>query len=142
MVYIPPQGSKYAHEKPYAELEQEILRYCCNSKYIIRFGDFNSRTGLRDDYVKIDSYISKSFGLEQLTDKYSEMMHYFETNSVPLNRKNDGLVTNSYGNIMRDFCKNTNLFIMNGRLGNVGTNMHVTCKDRNTVDYFCALQEY
>ena len=77
-VYILPEGSKYAHKEPYVELEQEILSYCCNSKYIIRFGDFNSRTGLRDDYVKIDSYISKSFGLEQLTDEYSEMMHYWK----------------------------------------------------------------
>ena len=51
IVYIPPQGSKYAHEEPYNELEQEIIRYCINSTNIILMGDFNSRSGQKDDYV-------------------------------------------------------------------------------------------
>ena len=60
---------------------------------------------------------------------------------MPLNRKNDDLVKNSYGNIMIDFCKNTNLFIMNSRLGNVETNVHVTCEDRRTKDCFLCTTE-
>ena len=136
VVYIPPQGSKYAHEEPYVELEQKILRYCCYSKYVILLGDFNSRVGLMDDYLKIDSYISKTFGLEELSDEFSEMIYNFETNAVPLNRQNDDQVTNNYGNMMIDFCKNTNLLILNGRLGNVKNNKQVTCKERSTVDYF------
>ena len=47
------------------------------------------------------------------------MIYNFETNAVPLNRQNDDQVTNSYGNMMIDFCKNTNLLILYGRLGNV-----------------------
>ena len=104
-------------------------------KHVNLLGDFSSRTGLIDDYLKIDSYMSKTFGLEELTDEFSEMMYNFETNSVPLNRQNDDQVINSYGNMMIDFCKNTNLLILNGRLGNVRNNKQVTCKDRSTVDY-------
>ena len=77
IVYIPPQGSKYAHEEPYNELEQEIIRYCINSKNIILMGDFNSRTGQKDDYVPIDSYLSKNFGLEQLCDDFSDVLNNF-----------------------------------------------------------------
>ena len=89
-----------------------------------------------DDYLKIDSYISKTFGLEELSDEFSEMIYNFETNAVPLNRQNDDRITNNYGNMMIDFCKNTNLLILNGRLGNEKNNKQVTCKERSTVDYF------
>ena len=109
IVYIPPQGSKYAHEEPYNELEQEIIRYCVNSKNIILMGDFNSRTGQKDDYVPIDSYLSKNFGLEQLCDDFTDVLNNFQLNSVPLLRDNDDSAINSYGNMMLDFCKNTNL---------------------------------
>ena len=88
---------------------QEIVSYCCNSKYVILVGDLNSRVGLMDDYLNIDSYISKTFGLEELSDEFSEMIYNFETNSVPLHRQNDDRVTNNYGNMMIDCCKNTNL---------------------------------
>ena len=136
IVYIPPQGSKYAHEEPYDELEQEIIRYCINSKNIILMGDFNSRTGQQDDYIPIDSYLSKNFGLEQLCDDFSDVLNNFQLNSVPLLRDNDDSAINSYGNMMLDFCKNTNLFITNGRLGKTENSRRVTCKDRSTVDYY------
>ena len=136
IVYIPPQGSKYAHEEPYNELEQEIIRYCINSTNIILMGDFNSRSGQKDDYVSIGSYLSKNFGLEQLCDDFSDVLNNFELNSVPLLRENDDSAINSYGNLMLDFCKNTNLFIANGRLGKVENSRRVTCKDRSTVDYY------
>ena len=136
IVYIPPQGSKYAHEEPYNELEQEIIRYCINSKNIILMGDFNSRTGQKDDYVPIDSYLSKNFGLEQLCNDFSDVLNNFQLNSVPLLRDNDDSAINSYGNMMLDFCKNTNLFITNGRLGKTENNRRITCKDRSTVDYY------
>ena len=128
--------SKYAHEEPYNELEQEIIRYCINSKNIILMGDFNSRTGQKDDYVPIDSYLSKNFGLEQLCDDFSDVLNNFQLNSVPLLRDNDDSAINSYGNMMLDFCKNTNLFITNGRLGKTENSRRVTCKDRSTVDYY------
>ena len=136
VVYIPPRGSRYAHEEPFAELEKEILRYCCNSKYVIMLGDFNSRTGIMDDFVKMDSYISKECCLEGLSDEFSEMLYNFENNSVKLTRQKDDHTTNNYGNKMVQFCKNTSLLILNGRLGNVENNKQATCKNTSTVDYF------
>ena len=99
-------------------------------------GDFNSRTGQKDDYVPIDSYLSKNFGLEQLCDDFSDVLNNFQLNSVPLLRDNDDSAINSYGNMMLDFCKNTNLLITNGRLGKTENSRRVTCKDRSTVDYY------
>ena len=37
---------------------------------------------------------------------------------------------------MLDFCRNSNLFILNGRIGDSEHNAKFTCKDKSTVDYF------
>ena len=55
--------------------------------------------------------------------------------SIPLERKNAGNVTNVYGRILLELCKNNNLFILNGRMGQDKLCPKVTCKDRSTVDY-------
>ena len=43
---------------------------------------------------------------------------------------------NSYGYNFLDFCKNINLFILNGRIGCDRDQPHLTCKNSSTVDYF------
>ena len=43
IVYIPPQGTKYASDDPYLEMQEEIFRYCLDSKNVLLLGDFNSR---------------------------------------------------------------------------------------------------
>ena len=45
---------------------------------------------------------------------------------------------NMYGNSFLEFCRNNNLFIMNGRIGSDFTQPKLTCKERSTVDYFIA----
>ena len=37
---------------------------------------------------------------------------------------------------MLEFCKNNNLFILNGRIGSDYTAQKLTCKEKSTVDYF------
>ena len=69
VVYIPPISSKYAHDEPFIELEREILRYCNDSKRIILMGDFNARTGPKNDYIQPDRFLSQHCGLEQMADE-------------------------------------------------------------------------
>ena len=141
VVYIPPISSKYAHDEPFIELEREILRYCNDSKRIILMGDFNARTGPKNDYVQPDRFLSQHCGLEQMADEGYEILNNFNISHIPFARQNDDSVTNCYGNQILDFCKNTNLFILNGRLGATENNKRYTCKDRSTVDYFLSTSE-
>ncbi|MEW8547740.1 MAG: reverse transcriptase domain-containing protein, partial [Candidatus Thiodiazotropha sp.] len=141
VVYIPPVSSKYAHDEPFTELEREILRYCSDSKHILLMGDFNARTGIKNDYVQADRFLSRHCGFEQIVDEGTEILNNFNISHTSLARQNDDLVTNCYGNQMIDFCKNTNLFILNGRLGATENNKRYTCKDRSTVDYFLSTSE-
>ena len=54
VVYVPPIGSKYTNDDPYAELHAEILRTCTDNLV----GDFNSRTGERGDLFVTDEFLS------------------------------------------------------------------------------------
>jgi hypothetical protein len=45
-VYIPPENSKYTSADLFLQIEQDILSFSANYKYISVIGDFNSRTAL------------------------------------------------------------------------------------------------
>lgn len=136
IVYIPPQGSKYAAEDPYLELQQEIMKLCLDSKNVLLFGDFNSRCKNLQDYVRIDEHMCDIYGMQDIFEENSNLLHYFEQCDVPLHRISADNSVNSYGYNMLEFCKNNDLFILNGRIGNERTQPHLTCKNSSTVDYF------
>ena len=136
IVYIPPIGSRYANEDPYTELQAEILRHCTNSPHIILMGDYNSRTGERDDIFCNDEFLSEVHGLDFLEQESNEIRSYFLRNSVPLKRANSDKIVNAYGTQMIDFCRISNLCIINGRIGQYTHNTKYTCKDRSVIDYF------
>lgn len=136
IVYIPPQGSKYASDDPYLEIQEDIFRYCSDLKHVLLFGDFNSRCKKLPDFVKFDEYISDVHGLQQLYDENVNVLNYFERYDVPLDRNSADDTANSYGYSLLELCRNNNLFILNGRIGTDYTNPSPTCKNKSTVDYF------
>ena len=99
-------------------------------------GDFNSRTGLKGDYIVVDHYFTEQFDLECIEDKSIEILNNFHVNNISLSRRNKDWIVNAYGNQMLYFCRNSNLFTLNGRVGDVEHNAKFTCKDKSTVDYF------
>ena len=136
VVYVPPIGSKYANEDPFAELHAEILRKSSENPQIILMGDFNSRTGERSDLFVSDEFISDLYGLEFLELEDNNTRNIFIQNNVPLKRCNADKTVNAYGTQMIDFCKLANLCILNGRIGRYMHNSKYTCKDKSVVDYF------
>ena len=62
VVYIPPYCSKYSNPDPYTEIQEEILRFCGDSKHILLFGDLNSRSKNLTDFTEIDGFISDILG--------------------------------------------------------------------------------
>ena len=53
-VYIPPQGTKYAPEDPYLEIQEELYKYTEDNRNILLFWDFNSRCKNLVDLIKSD----------------------------------------------------------------------------------------
>lgn len=136
IVYIPPYGTKYASEDPFLEIQEHILKICSDNSNIILFGDFNSRTSNLPDYVQVDRYISDMHGLQELHEENINTLNNFEMYNVPLDRNTADKNTNTYGYNMLEFCKNNNLFILNGRIGTDYNSPKQTCKEKSTVDYF------
>ena len=120
---------------PYTEIQQEILRFCDDKKYVLLFGDFNSRTRDLPDFTENDEFISDLFGNEDLIKDETRIFECFKHFNVPLKRNSSDENVNSYGYNLLEFCKFNNIFILNGRLGSDYYLPKLTCKNKSTVDY-------
>ena len=97
------------------------------------FGDFNSRTANLPNFVDCDAFLFEINRNEDLQKEKQEILHFFETKNIPVNRLTADPSTNAYGCQLADFCKNNNMFILNGRLDTGQPKL--TCKNSSTVDY-------
>ena len=80
-------------------------------------------------------------GNDTLLQESKCKLEYLEKLNIPLIRKTADLTTNNYGHQLIDFCKNNDLFILNGRLENDTDVPKTTCKDRSLIDYFISSPE-
>ena len=132
VVYIPPASSKYASPDPYFEIQNEIDQYCGNCENAILFGDFNSRTGKRPDFVIADHFISDQYDNGVLYEESMQTIQCLHKSNVALERDSADLITNAYGLKLLEFCKSNDFFILNGRLGHDSVSPKLTCKDRRS----------
>ena len=135
VIYNPPYRSKYAVEDPYLEIQHEFDRVCSNRNNVLLCGDFNSRTSTSDDYIRADYFMNDFFGNFELMTENNDILDCLNRNNISLSRTNPDKTTNSYGRKMIEFCKNNNIFILNGRLGNDTSKSKFTCKNSSCVDY-------
>ena len=141
VVYIPPYHSKYATPDPYLEFQNELDRYCLQSKNIILMGDFNSRTREQADFTINDEFLCDIQGNSEMYNEHVKVMQCFENQNVSLKRSNIDKTTNYYGSQLIDFCKSNTIFILNGRQGFGDQVSKCTCKDRSVIDYFMSTAE-
>ena len=95
IVYVSPQGSKYATEDPYLELQEEIFRYCMDAKNIILFGYCRCKNV--PDYIKFDEFISEIRDMLKLYDESNKLYDYFQRFQIHLGRKSVDESINDYG---------------------------------------------
>jgi len=138
LLYNVPTGSArevYDDENIYDSLVQDIVEFNAiyeNKTSFIITGDFNSRTGNRNDFVN-DEYLHN---LNMLPDDYSI--------DVFLPRNSQDKIVNENGKLLIDFCKQTGLRIMNGRVCEDSHLGRYTCiKDAgcSVVDYVLCMPE-
>ncbi|MCG8047974.1 MAG: reverse transcriptase family protein, partial [Candidatus Thiodiazotropha endolucinida] len=99
-----------------------------NCQFLI-CGDFNARIANLADYVEDDSVNH----VDVLPDDYIE--------DVPMSRWSEDTGTNQFGPYLLDFCKQSGLRILNGRMGrNSGKCTYMTDRGKSVVDYIIASQ--
>lgn len=129
ITYIPPENSVYKTTNVYDEIEGEILRFSSTHKYILLSGDFNSRTGIDEDFSTI---LSNSHDHSDIVDvNYADCLYKFNMSRT---RCSNDARKNTYGNALLDLCRSHDLFILNGRVEGDKCGMF-TCKNASVVDY-------
>ena len=102
-----------------------------NNCNILICGDFNARSSIKPDFVVVDD---DDIHMPHLPNDYSPDM-YLQRFSE------DQGHTNNNGNLLLDFCKQTGLRIINGRVGNdcgIGKYTFVGHRGISVVDYVLA----
>ena len=135
-VYVPPEYTKYSNEDSFTEIEEELIQFKKNTKFIALFGDFNSRTAKLLDFVEPDENLLEILNIENENEDEYNILQKLEENDVPLERYNqDCTYVNRYGSKLIELCRRSNIFIENGRLFHDKFVGHTTCKGVSTVDY-------
>lgn len=142
-VYIPCESSKfykYFENQIFDKIQNDLIHLkgkYVNAKFCL-LGDFNSRTGLLNDFLEIENEVAEA--TEYSYSKDVNMKCIVEDMGFPTNRYNVDKKVNNNGRRMIEICQMSDLKIVNGRFFNdkyVG--MH-TCRNKNggnsVVDYF------
>lgn len=106
VVYIPPEGSRYASPDCFIEIEQELINITNESKCFCLMGDFNARVGHLNDFFISDDFLAH---LNGCTDIFQpdivERALVFESYNIPLKRIVQDNIVNNYGYKLIEFCK-------------------------------------
>ncbi|OWF46235.1 RNA-directed DNA polymerase from mobile element jockey [Mizuhopecten yessoensis] len=137
-VYIPPENTKYASPEAFNEIEREMIELSHHGNKVAIVGDFNAKTQVRDDFVEPDDNFIRSLNLDENDELYSYLydIEKLKLYNVPLRRASQCKAkVNNYGNKLLDFCKQNNMYIANGRIGNDAQIGKTTCSDVSVIDY-------
>ncbi|CAG2209262.1 unnamed protein product [Mytilus edulis] len=133
IVYVPPENSSYSSVEAFNDIEREFHKFNENTNLICLVGDFNARTGNLRDYIENndteDYFVNNVIDITELTD-----IKILDELCIPKHRTSPDLVVNNFGRKLVDFCKNNNVFIYNGRIGNDKAGKS-TSKNLSVVDY-------
>ncbi|CAC5367368.1 unnamed protein product [Mytilus coruscus] len=130
ITYIPLKNTTYASDEAFSEIESEFQNFSKNNDYMCLLGDFNSRTATLKDFYEIeDSDEISDININVFSD-----ICILDDLNISRSRKNPDTIVNKYGRKLIEFCKNNNMFILNGRFGKDSIG-RMTCKNKSVVDY-------
>ncbi|MEW8548565.1 MAG: endonuclease/exonuclease/phosphatase family protein, partial [Candidatus Thiodiazotropha sp.] len=130
-IYIPPVGSPFYKTEEFSNielLEHQFMSLPINLSefYFILCGDFNARTGIKQDFVKIDTNIPA----------FHEYHEIFDMGEISERSSCDKTVS-PCGNDLLNFCKVYSLIIVNGRCGRDlnGSYTYISTQGCSLIDY-------
>ena len=131
-VYIPPSHSRYGKPEHFDEMDELLLNYTNNDYHNLLCGDFNAHTGTMRDFVEVNEDHS-----DELVDVAGDIYTDLSSLGFSVTRWNKDVTRdrNSYGKKLIENCKNNDVFIFNGRLGDDCGVGSVTTTHNTTVDY-------
>ena len=126
-VYIPHEGSPFCSSDVFDVIADDLMNLNVNYTLpIILAGDFNSRTGLLDDFIDNDPLqnIDLNDFIDECLFSSKRELEAFDINTL---RCNSDVIVNNHGRNLIELCKMLDIKIVNGRFG----------KDSNLGDFTC-----
>ena len=139
-VYIPPEGSKHYDDDIFDIIANDIIhiKHIYNEESFCFIGDFNSRTGLLDDFIKHDNTVTDKYGLDTYNNDLFKSKHNLESQNIMTDRVSQDQCVNKNGVCLIELCRHFDLKIVNGRFGSdkgTGAFTCVTANGSSVVDY-------
>ena len=137
VVYIPHDMSEYHHEDIFDHLANDIITIkAMHDVPIVLIGDFNARTGTTSDF-------EQEFIHNGLFPEEDSLKQYFEEQNI-MNRVNKDRQVNKNGRKLIEFCKMSDMKIVNGRIGRDKASGNYSCytaTGKSTIDYAVATMD-
>ena len=126
--YISPKSSCRYQLEDVSKLDvlhNNIVKFK-NKGHVIILGDINCRTGTEDDFIDVRQVKNFVQGPEDEDIHIDDLISV--NNCVNKQRRSEDNVVNENGRELLKICKTDNIFIVNGRIGNMIRNvsLHVT----------------
>lgn len=135
--YIPHETSKYFNSNIFEDLEDDIVNL--KSRFdgipICLIGDFNSRTGLLNDFISLDV---DSHDISTISDTILDSKNDLTSLGFCTDRHSLDKRTNKNGQSLIDLCRCLDIHIINGRFGDDMNQGKLTCDNASVIDYAIA----
>lgn len=106
--------------------------------HICLTGDFNSRTSDKDDFIELDNISNHEYDLaDPDLDCLSNIFELHNMRLLKIKKAFDK-IKNNFGNLLLNFCRNNNMYLMNGRL----EEKKITTIKSSVVDYCISSIEF
>ena len=143
-VYTSPEGSDYASQRCFNDIEADVLNINSNNDYIaLLAGDFNAHTSTESGVINFTFYDNdnNSHDLFNHNDVFEYMPNcndVLNQLNVPVERNSsDKSRINNHGHALLNFCKSLSYVIYNGRIGEDKIIGKVTNVRSNTIVDYC-----
>ena len=140
VAYFPPVGSEYKNDECFEILQNDIIKfYNPNESYLLLTGDLNSRTKNISEIAQTDIELLELDNIDsndvENNDNSAYVVTILEELGIPICRKSLDSQSNTFGHRLIELCKNNNLVILNGRIGEDQNIGNFTTTRNSVVDY-------
>ncbi len=136
-VYIPPHNSSYYNNEMFDHITRDLLNFDDDDYYKLLCGDFNGHVGTKDDIVVFDDDICEANGINDETRMSVDTKYNMEMLDIPVTRASVDVARDNGGSGKKilELCKENNVCIMNGRVGQDIYHGKATTKHGTVIDY-------
>ena len=122
VAYFPPVGSEYKNDECFEILQNVIIKfYNPNESYLLLTEDLKSGTKNISEIAQTDTELLELCNIDsndvENNDNSAYVVTILEELGIPICRKSLDSQSNTFGHRLIELCKNNNLVILNGRVG-------------------------